>query len=179
MPVHTRRAGERRRHHRTGRPAGERCAAAIVGVTAEAEGLVDSAAVLDDLHFLRCQRRAASDRGGRLQEEVTDLLHASRLAGRLSGFHDVTEVGRLEQAQRQQRLNRDVGVRILGERVIVGVERPVPRFVERLARANRLDPHPGVGVLHLLADERGVERPETFERPHRVEAPDKRGQTWV
>ena len=59
------------------------------------------------------------------------------------------------------------------ERAVVVGKRLVAGLVERLARANRLDAHARVRVLHLLAHQRRVERAEPFERPQRVEARDE------
>ena len=53
---------------------------------------------------------------------------------------------------------------------VVGGERLVARLIEGLARTNRLDAHLRIGTLHQLAHELRVERVETLERPHRVDA---------
>src|SRR4029453_15402852 len=101
-------------------------------MAAETERLVDAAPFFYDLHLPRRHRCAAGNGRRRLQQEVADLLDPSCLVRPLRGLDDVGEIGRLEETKRQERLYGDVGVGVLWQRVIVGVERSIPCLVERL-----------------------------------------------
>ena len=80
-------------------------------------------------------------------------------------------VGDLEHVDRQNRLQRHVGIGVFRGRAVVVGERLVAVLEQRLARADRLHAHARDGVLHLRPHQRGVQRAEPFERPQRVEAP--------
>jgi hypothetical protein len=102
------------------------------------------------------------------EQVVANQLHAARLVRGLRVLDDGRDVRRLEEMQREHRLDHHVGVGILGGRAIVVDERALPGLVERLAGADRLDPHLRIRILQALAHQPEVERAETLERPQRV-----------
>ncbi len=159
MALQSDRVGQRRRHRRARRGARLRRAAAVVAVAGEAHFLVDPLAPLHDRELggregRRSAAAAAAERARRrLENLIADLLHAAGSAGGLRRAHGLGDVRRLEVVERQQRLDRDVGVLVDRQGAIVGVEGAIPSLVERFAGADRLNPHARVRVLHLRANE--------------------------
>ena len=175
MSLNARRTRQRRRHQvllRVG-DARLRRAPAVVAVTAETELLVDPFAALERGHLRGRERRtAAAGAGqgvGRRQNLLADLLDPSRRVGGLRRGDDALVVGNLEQIEGQQRLDDDVGVGIPGELPVVIGQRFLSGLVQRLAGADRLNPHLRAGVFHQLAHERRRQGPEPLDGPQCVE----------
>src|SRR3954466_2064199 len=79
----------------------------------------------------RTESRPASAVGQRVRwrEDLTsDLLDASRGVGSLRGVPDALLVGHLEQVQGQERLNHNVGIRVLGKLTVIVCQRLLTRL---------------------------------------------------
>ena len=74
----------------------------------------------------------------------------------------------VEHLRGQHRLNRHVGITVFCRSAILGRQGTIRRFIERLARTNRVNADLRIRILQLLANESDVERPETLERPQGV-----------
>ena len=124
-------------------------------------------------HRLGIERRATTTTtttGGRrwIQDGVGHHLHAAHWVPIHGRFNRRQRIRDIPSIHRQHRLNGDVDVRIVSQAFVVGAERSVAGLVERLAGANRLNPHARLTVLHQLAGQHRVECTESLERPQRV-----------
>ncbi len=149
---------------------------AVLRVARRAQLVVDRRAALQRDGQLGCQAApaaaaAAAERQARrrLEDSLADLLNSASLVRSLRRLNHRVEIRHLEEIEREHRLDDDIRVGVLRRGLVVGSERSVARLVQRLAGANRLNPHRRIRVLHLLAHQRGVERAESLERPQRVE----------
>src|SRR5262245_12523458 len=134
--------------------------------------------LLQALLFVSAQWTTASsattaERWRRREQALADQRDAFRRIQRLRRLDEIPGVRQLEEIRRQHCLDDDVRVWILRERTVIAGEALVASLVERFAGANRLDAHPRILVLHRRAYESGIERPESLQRPQRVEAREK------